>query len=100
VYLLTIETKIYLKNSGRPVPKLNVVQEQKQQKNKVQLPAELIRLFIKKKTPWICGCEETNAYFCFVCLLFGGDDKWTKKGVCDLKHLVTKINNHEGSKKT
>jgi hypothetical protein len=31
--------------------------------------------------------------------LFGGDDKWTKKGVCDLKHLVTKINNHEGSKK-
>jgi hypothetical protein len=51
VYLLTIETKIYLKNSGRPVPKLNVVQEQKQQKNKVQLPAELIRLFIKKKRP-------------------------------------------------
>jgi hypothetical protein len=67
---LTIETKMYLKN----------------------------RVFIKK-TPWICGCEETNAFFCFVCLLFGRDDKWTNEGVCHLKHLVTKINKHEGPKK-
>jgi hypothetical protein len=32
--VLTIETKIYLENSGRPVPNLNIVQEQKQYKNK------------------------------------------------------------------
>jgi hypothetical protein len=96
--VLSIETKIELKNSGRPVPDLNLVQEQKQYKNK----GAFTRRFDKsvyKKTPWICGCEETNAFFCFVCLLFGGDDKWTEEGVCDLKHLVTKSNSHEGSKK-
>jgi hypothetical protein len=32
--VLTIETKIYLENSGRPVPNLNIVQEQKQYENK------------------------------------------------------------------
>jgi hypothetical protein len=69
------------------VPNLNIVHEQKQYKNK----AAFIRRFNKsvyKKTPWICGFEETNAYlFCFVCLPFGGDNKCTEEGVCDLKHL-------------
>jgi hypothetical protein len=55
VYLLTIETGMYLKNSTRPVPNLNIV--------------------------GLCGCEETNTFFCFVYLLLGGDDKWTEEGV-------------------
>jgi hypothetical protein len=49
-------------------------------KTKLHLPAGLIRVF--KKTPWICGFEETNTFFCLVCLLFGGDNKWTEEGVC------------------
>jgi hypothetical protein len=67
------------------VPNLNIVHEKKQYKNK----AAFTRRFNKsvyKKTPWICGFEETNTFFCFVCLLFGGDDKWTEEDVCDLKH--------------
>jgi hypothetical protein len=34
VWWIHYETKIYLKNSGRPVPNLNIVHEQKQYKNK------------------------------------------------------------------
>jgi hypothetical protein len=96
--VLTLDSKIALKNNGRPLPHLNIVQEQKQYKNK----AAFTRRFNKsvyKKTPWICGCEETNAFFCFVCLLFGGDDKWSKEGMNNLKQLVPQIKKHEGSKK-
>jgi hypothetical protein len=42
--------------------------------------------------------KKTRGYV-VVGLLFGVNDKWTKEGVCDLKHLVTKINKHEDSKK-
>lgn len=78
-----------LKNNGRPTPVLNIVQEQKGCKSR----PGFTRKFDKNvyKTPWLCGCDENNAFFCFVCLIFGGDDIWTKIGVCDLKHLVDKV---------
>jgi hypothetical protein len=46
--VLTIETRIYLKKSGRPVPNLNIVHEQKQYKNKAALTRRtgLIRVFL------------------------------------------------------
>jgi hypothetical protein len=53
-------------------------------KTKLHLSGGLISVY--KKTPWICGFEETNTFFCFVCLLFGGDNKCTEESVCDLKN--------------
>jgi hypothetical protein len=47
-------------------------------KTKLHLPAGLISVYKKCR---VCGCEETNTFFCFVCLLFGGGDKWTEEGV-------------------
>ncbi|KAJ3620532.1 hypothetical protein MTP99_004473 [Tenebrio molitor] len=96
--VLTMGTKIELIQSGRPVPNLNIAQEQRPYKNKCAFTRRFDKS-VYKKMPWICGCEETNAFFCFVCLLFGGDDKWTREGVCDLKNLSTQIKKHEGSKK-
>jgi hypothetical protein len=96
--VLTMGTKIELIQSGRPVPNLNIAQEQRPYKNKCAFTRRFDKS-VYKKMPWICGCEETNAFFCFVCLLFGGDDKWTREGVCDLKNLSTQVKKHEGSKK-
>lgn len=95
---LSLEEKLEIKNNARPVPNLNFSQVQKKCKGK----GEFTRRFNRKvfeRTPWICGCEESNSLFCFVCLLFGGDDSWTRDGVSDLKHLILKINKHENSKK-
>ena len=38
-----------------------------------------------------------NAFFCFPCLLYGGDVSWTKNGIKDLKHLSQKIEKHKVS---
>uniref|UniRef100_V5GS97 Zinc finger protein n=1 Tax=Anoplophora glabripennis TaxID=217634 RepID=V5GS97_ANOGL len=96
---LSLEEKVELKNNGRPTPVLNLVQVQKECKSR---PA-FIRKFDKNiydKTLWLCGCDETNRFFCFVCLLFGGgEENWTKTGVSDLKHLEIKIKKHENSPK-
>lgn len=49
------------------------------------------------KTPWLCGCEESNILFCFPCLLFGGgagiggENARTDTGVVDLAHLTMKV---------
>ena len=55
------------------------------------------RLFersLYEKCELICGCDVNNSFFCFPCVLFGGDDSlWTKTGVTDMKHLPAKIKN-------
>ncbi|CAH1114114.1 unnamed protein product [Psylliodes chrysocephalus] len=94
---LSLNEQIALKNSGRPTPELHIVQEQPQYKHRNSFKRKFDKN-IYNKTIWICGCEETNSFFCFVCLLFGGgDDDWTKNGVNDLKHLSLKIKKHEQS---
>lgn len=67
---LTLEEKLKIKNEGRKTPDLMISQEGTS-KNK-----KYIRSFNSdwyQKISWLCGCETTNALFCFPCLLFGGD---------------------------
>ena len=45
----------------------------------------------------LCGCDEKNSLFCFACLLFGGEDPWTKFGMKDIKHLAERIRKHQAS---
>lgn len=81
---LTFDKKIEFKISGRPLPELKIRQTSKD-KNK-----EVNRYFRKNMyelSDWICGCEVTNAFYYFVCLIFSNDILWCKNGVTDLKHL-------------
>ncbi|XP_061095772.1 zinc finger MYM-type protein 1-like isoform X2 [Conger conger] len=53
------------------------------------------------KKAWLAGCGESNALYCFPCLLFqtaGSDVVWTHSGVTDLKHLPDKCKKHELSR--
>ncbi|XP_078539195.1 zinc finger MYM-type protein 1-like [Lissotriton helveticus] len=50
------------------------------------------------KVDWLTGSTSKNCVFCFPCLLFGGDLKWARQGVTDLKHLSDKIKKHAHSK--
>ena len=45
------------------------------------------------KTDWLCGYDMENVLFCFPCLLFGGEDHWTKIGISDINHLSDHVNN-------
>ena len=45
------------------------------------------------------GCLETNALYCFPCLLFVGESTWTKVGMKDLNHLQRNIKAHENLKR-
>jgi hypothetical protein len=49
---------------------------------------------IYDKHTWICGCGVKNACFCLPCLLFGGEESWTKIGFTDLNHLGDRIKKH------
>lgn len=51
-----------------------------------------------KKKQWLIGCRESNSLFCFCCLLYGGDETWSKKGMRDIKHLSERIKSHECSR--
>lgn len=91
---LNFQDRLEIKKLGPPRPALNIQQE----------------AFVKGKTvkrhfntgmynnaDWLCGCNLSNSFFCFVCLLMGSDDcdpAWVKTGVTDLKHLGEKIKKH------
>ena len=49
------------------------------------------------KHEWLCGCSETMSLFCFPCLLFGGDDAWTKNGFKNISKISARCKSHEKS---
>jgi hypothetical protein len=68
-------------------------------KTKLQLLADLIRVFIKKRRGYVVVKKQMPfSVLCAYCLV-ETISRLKKVCVCDLKHLVTKINKHEGSKK-
>ena len=83
---LTLAEKLQIKAKGRHCPDLvensgNVgTSNGKHYTRKFQ-----IQKFMKKHQ-WLTGCLETNALYCFPCLLFGGESTWTKVGIKDLNH--------------
>ena len=92
---LSLQEKIEIKNRGRPLPQLSLEQLVSSSRNKM-----FVRKFnpsLYDKAPWLCGCSQNNAFFCFPCLLYGGDVSWTKNGIKDLNHLSQKIEKHKVS---
>jgi hypothetical protein len=51
--------------------------------------------FDKKR--WLTVSEEKKSFFCFVYVLFGGENNWTMTGIRDLKHLSKRVEKHEAS---
>lgn len=91
---LSDEEKLTVKTLGRPLPDLNIVQNIKTDKRQFK---RVFKRDLYNNNDWLCGCEIENAFFCFPCLLFGGEATWTKSGVTDINHLSTKIKKHESS---
>lgn len=88
----TLAEKLDIKKLGRPLPNLNLQQQTKNRCRKFNPE-------IYNKNKWICGSQEVNAFFCFPCVLFGGDVSWTKTGIRDIGHIWSKIKVHESSKR-
>ncbi|KAL4107434.1 hypothetical protein QTP88_017776 [Uroleucon formosanum] len=92
---LSFEKKIKIKSLGRPLPtSFNLTQESKKGNKNYQRRFNT-ELFQKYK--WLCGCETTVKLFFFPCVCFGGDLSWSKTGVTDLIHLLSKISKDENS---
>ncbi|CAH1103534.1 unnamed protein product [Psylliodes chrysocephalus] len=91
----SLEEKLQIKELGRPIPDLKI---EKQSGNGKKSRCRKFNKTIYDKNNWLCGCEETNKLFCFVCVLFGGDETWSKKGTDDLVHIWDKMKSHEKSK--
>ena len=92
---LSLREKIEIKNRGRPIPQLSLEQLISSSRNKT-----FVRKFnpsLYDKVSWLCGCSQTNAFFCFPCLLYGGDLSRTKNGIKDLNHLSQKTEKHKVS---
>jgi hypothetical protein len=51
------------------------------------------------KYPWLAGCAKTKNLFCYVCILFGGENKWTLHGISVTKNFVRKAEKHQCSKR-
>lgn len=97
-YLLSLPTisdedRLIAKEFGRPCPSFSLRQSYEDRSG--SHTRSLCREYYEINS-WICGCSERNAFFCYVCLLFGGrDDAWARTGVTDLLPLW--INIHDDS---
>lgn len=97
---LPLTEKINIKNIGRPTPFINLTRKEVRASEKRSFTRKF-SAEIYSKCKWICGCEKTNALFCFPCLLYfkdGMDKTWTRKGFTDLKHMKERIKKHESSR--
>jgi len=91
---LTLQEKISLKAAGRPTPHLSITQEAISNSRVYQ---RKFNSSIYSEVDWLCGCEISNALFCYPCLIFGGDKTWTITGHKDLKNIKSKIRKHAAS---
>lgn len=96
-FRLTIEQKLNIKNYGRPLPLIKLVQNSKCRGKEVN---RKFNSDVYDKFEWVCGCDITNRLYCFPCLLFASekDGTWTKSGCGDLAHLKQKLTKHANSK--
>lgn len=93
---MNLHEKIYIKKLGRPMPDLEINQVYT---NGSQRYVRKFNARVYRDNDWICGCDITNALYCFPCILFGGEPAWTKNGVTNLKKMSTKIQKHKNSAK-
>ncbi|XP_061476477.1 uncharacterized protein LOC133381407 [Rhineura floridana] len=82
-----------IKELGPDRPDLRIVQAKLE--NGREMIQKFSRVWYDRKI-WLCGSTSKAAFFCFPCLLFGGDVTWTQTGVRDLEHLSERLKAHEG----
>lgn len=92
---LCYDDRLIAKQLCPPRPQLTINQVFK---DKNRMYNRTFSTAVYEKWEWMCGCPTINALFCFPCLLFGGEDTWTKSGVKDLKHLSEKSKKHSLSR--
>lgn len=91
---MTLSEKLLVKEGGPPQPSLTRTQAATSNKKAY---SRSFNIEWYKKVPWLCGCDELNALFCFPCILFGGHDVWTKTGYINLAKLKEKTTEHGNS---
>lgn len=94
---LPFEAKVEIKKLGRPTPDLKI-------KSTVVCKTREFNRYFKRETTynrflWLCGCPETNKFFCFICLLSNDvrPSPWIEPGVDDLRHLNDRATKHANS---
>ena len=75
---LQLEEKCEVKRLGRPTPRLELTQEVK---TKGRTFNRNFNNDVYDKYDWLCGCGTKNLLFCFPCVLFGGEESWSKHGI-------------------
>ena len=81
---LQLEEKCEVKRLGRPTPRLELTQEVK---TKGRTFNRNFNNDVYDKYDWLCGCGKKNLLFCFPCVLFGGEESWSKHGINDLQMI-------------
>ena len=81
-----------LAKNKRPMPYLDVQIVDGKQNRKFQYSWY-------DRYPWLAGCDKTKNLFCYVCMLFGGEDRWTLQGYPVTKNFVRMAEKHQASKK-
>lgn len=87
---LTFDDKLKIKNLGPDQPNIRIIQSDK----------KVNRTFNKdwyNKKLWLTASVLKKSLFCFPCLLFGGENVWTRTGYSDMKHLTAALSRHEVS---
>lgn len=69
-HYLTNKQKIQIKELGKPTPDITISEPTM---NKIKPHKRSFNRNLYEKIPWLCGCNEKNALFCFPCLLLGED---------------------------
>ncbi|XP_044746475.1 uncharacterized protein LOC123308021 [Coccinella septempunctata] len=85
--------KLHVQKSGRPLPQLNMATLEIVDGNTTNV--HHFNKDIYQRNDWICGCPKMNAFYCFPCLLFEGNDQWSTTGFNDLVFLSNAISKHE-----
>lgn len=91
----TYEDRVAIKQRGRPIPNVGLVQETTSSRGKYT------RKFNAKyydTYKWLCGCEETNAVYCFPCLIFSATSIWATDGFKNLCKIAESCSKHAISK--
>ena len=68
---LPLQEKLAIKQGGRPTPNLQISRSAKSRDKQY---TRQFNASVYQRYEWICGCEHSNALFCFPCLLFGYDN--------------------------
>lgn len=77
----------------RPTPQLDIVQSDRYQTRK-------FNLHWYGQYLWLTGSVITGKMYCYVCLLFGGDNReWCESGIGTIKNFHRRARKHQTSKR-